>query len=205
MKLARRTFMRLAVGVAAVPVAWRIARAQSYPSRPVRVIVATAAGGPQDIIARLIGQWLSEHFGQPFVVENRPGAGGNIGTEAVVRAPPDGHTLLLAGTSNAVGATLYDRLTFNFVHDIAPVATIIRTTNVMDVGLSVPAKTLPEFVAYAKANPGKVNMASPGSGTVVHVAGELFQMMTGTKMLHVPYRGAAPALADLISGRVDVI
>ena len=182
----------------------RIARAQAYPSRPVRIIVGFAAGGSADIIARLIGQWLSERLGQPFVIENRPGAGSNIATEAVVQAPPDGYTLLLVTSANAINATLYDKLNFNFIRDIAPVASIIRVPNVMEVNPSVPAKTVPEFIAYAKANPGKINMASAGNGSSPHVAGELFKMMTGVDMVHVPYRGAAPALTDLLGGQVQV-
>src|SRR5438874_11030764 len=187
----RRQFLHLAAGAAAVPAAARIAWAQTYPSRPVRWIVPFPAGGPTDILARLIGQWLSERLGQPFIIDNRPGAGGNIGTEAVVRAPPDGYTLLLVGVPNAINATLYDKLNFNFIRDIAPVAGIIRVPNVMLVNPSVPAKTVSEFIAYAKANPGKLNMASAGNGTPAHVAGELFKMMTGVDMVHVPYRGGA--------------
>ena len=167
----------------------RVAWAQAYPSRPVRIIVGFAAGGATDIVARLIGQWLSERLGQQFVIENRPGAGSNIATEAVVRAPPDGYTLLLVSPANAINATLYDKLNFNFIRDIAPVAGIIRVPIVMVVNPSFPAKTVPEFIAYAKANPGKINMASAGNGTAHHVAGELFKMMTGVDMVHVPYRG----------------
>jgi len=205
MKLPRRQFLHLAAGAAALPAVLRIARAQTYPTRPVRVVVAATAGGPNDILARLIGQWLSERFGQPFVIENRPGGGSNIGTETVVRAAPDGYTLLAISTVNAVNATLYDKLSFNFIRDIAPVAGIIRASNVMAVHPAVPAKTVPEFIAYAKANPGKVNMASSGNGTTPHVAGELFKMMTGVNMVHVPYRGGAPALADLLGGQVQVM
>jgi tripartite-type tricarboxylate transporter receptor subunit TctC len=205
MKLPRRTFLRLAAGVAALPVAWPIARAQSYPSRPVHVIVATAAGGGNDIAARLIGQWLSEHFGQPFIIENRPGAGSNIGTEAVVRATADGYTLLLVSASNAINATLYEKLTFNFDQDIAPVAGITRTPLVVLVNPSIPAKTALEFIAYAKANPGKINMASGGNGTPSHMAGELLKMMTGVDLVHVPYRGLGPALTDLLGGQVQVM
>jgi tripartite-type tricarboxylate transporter receptor subunit TctC len=205
MKLShRRQFLHLATSAAALPVMSRIAKAQVYPSRPVRMIAPFAAGGPADILARLIGQWLSERLGQPFVIENRPGAGGNIGTEAVVKSPPDGYALLLAGTPNTINATLYDKLNFNFIRDIASVAAIIRQPLVMAVHPSVPAKTVPEFIAHAKANPGKINMASGGIGTTPHVAGELFQMMTGVKMIHVPYRGAAPALTDLLAGQVQV-
>ena len=205
MKLPRRTFLHLAAGVAALPVAWAIARAQSYPSRPVHVIVATAAGGGNDIAARLIGQWLSEHFGQPFIIENRPGAGSNIGTEAVVRATADGYTLLLVSASNAINATLYEKLTFNFVQDIAPIASITRTPLVVLVNPSIPVKTALEFIAYAKANPGKINMASGGNGTPSHMAGELLKMMTGVDLVHVPYRGLGPALTDLLGGQVQVM
>ena len=201
----RRTFLRLAAGVAALPVVWRIARAQSYPSRPVRVIVATAPGGGNDIVARLIGQWLSEHFGQPFVVDNRPGAGSNIGTEAVVRASADGYTLLLVSASNAINATLYEKLTFNFIQDIAPVAGIMRTPLVVLVNPSVPAMTALEFIAYAKANLGKINMASGGNGTPSHMSGELLRMMAGVDLVHVPYRGLGPALTDLLGGQVQVM
>ena len=205
MKLPRRTFLHLAAGVAALPVAWAIARAQSYPSRPVHVIVATAAGGGNDIAARLIGQWLSEHFGQPFIIENRPGAGSNIGTEAVVRATADGYTLLLVSASNAINATLYEKVTFNFVQDIAPIASITRTPLVVLVNPSIPVKTALEFIAYAKANPGKINMASGGNGTPSHMAGELLKMMTGVDLVHVPYRGLGPALTDLLGGQVQVM
>ena len=205
MKLPRRTFLRLAAGGAALPVAWRIARAQSYPSRPVHVIVATAAGGGNDIAARLVGQWLSEHFGQPFVVENRPGAGSNIGTEAVVRATADGYTLLLVSASNAMNATLYEKLTFNFIQDIAPVAGITRTPLAVSVNPSVPAMTALEFIAYAKANPGKINFASGGNGTPSHMSGELLKMMAGVDLVHVPYRGLGPALTDLLGGQVQLM
>jgi tripartite-type tricarboxylate transporter receptor subunit TctC len=200
----RRQFLHLATGAAALPTLSCIARAQTYPSRPVRLITGFPAGGPTDILARPIGQWLSERLGQPFVIDNRPGAGSNIGTEAVVRAPPDGYTLLLVSPGNAINATLYDKLPFNFIRDIAPVAGIIRVPNVIVVNPSVPAKTVPEFIAYAKANPGKVNMASSGNGTSPHVAGELFKMMTGVNIVHVPYRGSAPAMTDLIAGQVQV-
>jgi tripartite-type tricarboxylate transporter receptor subunit TctC len=182
----------------------RITSAQTYPTRPVRIIVPFAAAGAFDIMARLIGQWLSERLGQQFVVENRPGAGGNIGTEAVVRAPADGYILLLVGPSSAINATLYDKLNFDFIRDIAPVAGVIRGPYVMVVNPSVPAKTVPEFIAYAKANPGKISMGSPGVGTTPHVAGELFKMMAGVDMVHVPYRGAGPTLVDLIAGQVQV-
>jgi tripartite-type tricarboxylate transporter receptor subunit TctC len=179
--------------------------AQTYPTRPVRIIVGLAAGGTNDILARLLGQWLSERFGQPVIIDNRPGAGGNIATEAVVKAPPDGHTLLLGGVNNAINVTLYEKLNFNFVRDIAPVASIMRSPLVMFVNPTVAAKTVPEFIAYAKANPGKISMASAGNGTGPHVAGELFKMMAGVEMVHIPYRGGAPALTDLVAGQVQVI
>ena len=197
--------MHLAAGAAALPVLSCIARAQTYPTRPVRLIVTTPAGGSPDIIARLIGQWLSERLGQPIVVDNRSGASGNIGTEIVVRAPPDGYTLLMALSLNAINAALYDNLPFNFIRDTAPVASIASIPLVMEVNPSVPAKTVPEFIAYAKANPGKINMASGGNGSTLHVAGELFKMMAGVDMVHVPYRGEALALPDLISGQVQVL
>jgi tripartite-type tricarboxylate transporter receptor subunit TctC len=205
MKLPRRKFLHLAAGAAAPPAVSRIARAQAYPSRPVRVIVPFAPGGGSDIYARLIGQWLSERLGQQFIVESRPGAGSNIGTEAVVRAPPDGYTLLLANSANAITATLYDQLNFNFIRDIAPVAGIEREPQVMEVNPSVPAKTVAEFITYAKANPGKINMASGGTGALSQISGELFKMMTGVSMTHVPYRGAGPATTDLLGGQVQVM
>jgi tripartite-type tricarboxylate transporter receptor subunit TctC len=205
MKLPRRQFLHLAAGAAALPAVSRIARAQNYPARPVRLIVGFPAGSSADIAARLMGQWLTDRLGQPFVVENRPGAGSNIAAETVVRAAPDGYTLLQMTATNAINATLYDNLNFNFIRDIAPVAGINRVAYVMEVNPSVPAKTVPEFIAYAKANPGKINMASGGNGTVLHVAGELFKMMTGVNMQHVPYRGDAPALTDLIGGQVQVM
>jgi tripartite-type tricarboxylate transporter receptor subunit TctC len=205
MKLPRRRFLHLAAGAAALPALSRVARAQTYPTRPVRIIVGYAAGGGVDIVARLISQWLSERLGQPFVIENRPGAASNIGTEAVVRAPPDGYTLLLAVSPNAINATLYNKLSFNFIHDIAPVAGIMRVPQIIEVNPAVPAKTVPEFIAYAKSSPGPINFASGGTGTAPHVAGEMFKMMTGVNMVHVPYRGAAPALTDLISGQVQVM
>jgi tripartite-type tricarboxylate transporter receptor subunit TctC len=204
MKLRRRRFLYLAAGAAALPILSRIASAQAYPSRPVRIIVPVAPGGALDILARLIGQWLSERLGQPFIIENRPGAGTNIGIEAVVRAPADGYTLLLIPQSVTTNATLYENLTFNFIRDIVPIAMISRLPLVMEVGPSVPATTVPEFIAYAKSNPGKVSMASGGSGSASHVGGELFKMMTGVDMIHVPYRGGAPALNDLIGGQVQV-
>jgi tripartite-type tricarboxylate transporter receptor subunit TctC len=194
MKLSRRQFLYLAAGAAALPFVSREVAAQKYPSRPVRIIGGFPPGGTADIVARLMGQWLSERLGQPIVVENRPGAGGNIGAEAAVRAARDGYTLLLAASSNAINATVYDQLSFNFIRDITPVAGISRNPFVMEVNPSIPARTIPEFIAYAKANPGKVNMASAGNGTPHHVCGELFKMMTGVNMLHVPYRGEAPAL-----------
>jgi tripartite-type tricarboxylate transporter receptor subunit TctC len=203
--LGRRNFLHLAAGAAALPATSRIAWAQAYPSRPVRIIVGFAPGGGVDIIARLIGQWLSERLGQQFLIENRPGATTNIATEAVVRAPPDGYTLLLVNAVNAINATFYDKLNFDFIRDIAPVAGIMRVPNVMVVHPSVQASTIPEFIAYAKANPGKINMASGGAGGPDHVAGELFKMMTGTDMLLVTYRGLAPALTDLFGGQVQVI
>jgi len=205
MKLPRRKFLRLAAGAAALPAVSRIAWAQAYPSRPIRWVVGFVPGGATDIIARLIGQWLSERLGQSVVIENRPGAGSNIATEVVVNAPADGYTLLLVAPANAVNATLYERLNYNFIRDIAPIASISREPLVMVVNPSVPAKTVQEFIAYAKANPGALNMASSGIGTSVHVGGELFKMMTGINMLHVPYRGAAPAITDLIGGRVQVM
>jgi tripartite-type tricarboxylate transporter receptor subunit TctC len=182
-----------------------MATAQTYPTRPVRLIIGYPPGGSADITARLLGQWLSERLGQPFVIESRPGASTNIATEAVARAPPDGYTLLLVAPANAINATLYEKLNFNFISDIAPVAGIIRFPNVMVVNPLVPAKTVPEFIAYAKANPGRLNMASSGNGSTIHVSGELFKMMTGVNMVHVPYRGGAPALTDMISGQVQVM
>ena len=205
MKLPRRTFLHLAAGAAALPAASRIARAQAYPSRPARIVVPFAAGGATDIIARLIGQWLSERLGQQFVIENRPGAGSNIGTEVVVNAPPDGYTLLLVGASSAINATLYEKLSFNFLRDIAPVSGIISIPFIMAVNPSFPAKTVSEFIAYARANPGKVNMASGGNGTAGHLSGELFKMMAGINMVHVPYRGEAPALTDMLGGQVQAM
>jgi tripartite-type tricarboxylate transporter receptor subunit TctC len=204
MKLPRRNFLQFAVGTAALPAVSRFAWAQAYPSRPVRIIVPFAPAGSTDIVARLMGQWLSERLGQQFVIENRPGAGGNIGTEAVVRASPDGYTLLMVGGWNAINATLYDKLPFNFIRDIAPVAGVIRSGNVMVVNPSVPAATVPEFIAYAKANPGKLSMASAGKGAPSHISGELFKMMTGVDMVHVPYRSGGPALTDLLGGQVQV-
>jgi tripartite-type tricarboxylate transporter receptor subunit TctC len=204
MKLPRRDFLHLAAGAAVLPVMPRLTWAQAYPSRPVRIIVPFAPAGNIDLIARLIGQWLSERLGQSFVIENRPGAGTNVGTEAVVRAPPDGYTLLQASSASAWNATLYEKLNFNFIRDIAPVAGVIRAPFVMEVNPSVPTKTVPEFIAHAKANPGKISMASAGIGSGPHVTGELFKMMAGVNMVHVPYRGSGPALTDLISGQVQI-
>jgi tripartite-type tricarboxylate transporter receptor subunit TctC len=203
MKLSRRSFLHLAAGAAAVPAGSRLVRAQTYPSRPVRIIVGFPPGGAVDIFARLLGQSLSDRLGQPFVIENRPGAGTNIATEAVVRSPADGYTLLSVGAPNAINATLYDRLNFDFIRDITPVASTIRLPNVLVLNPSFPARTVPEFIAYAKANPGKINMASAGNGTTGHVNGELFKMMTGVNIVHVPYRGGAPALSDLLGGQVQ--
>jgi tripartite-type tricarboxylate transporter receptor subunit TctC len=200
MKLPRRRFLRLAAGAAALPTVSYVARAQAYPSRPVRIVVGFPPGGGADITARLIGQWLSE----PFIIDNRPGAGSNIATEAVVRATPDGYSLLLVGSYNAINATLYDRLNFNFIRDIAPVATIYYVPNVMAVHPSFPTKTILEFIAYSKSNPGKVNMGSGTPGAAMHISGELFKIMAGIDMLHVFYRGAGPALTDLLAGQVQV-
>ena len=204
MKLSRRKFLYLAAGAAALPTLSHIARADTYPSRPVRIIAGFAPGGGVDITARLIGQWLSDRLGQPFVTENRPGADGNIGTEVVAHAPPDGYTLLLATVPNAVNATLYQNLNFNFIRDVAPVAAIIRVPMVVLLHPSVPARTVPEFIAYAKANPGKISMASAGTGSAPHMAGELFNVMAGVNLVHIPYRGQGPALVDLLGGQVQV-
>ncbi len=205
MKFLRRQFLQLAGAIAATPVLPRLAAALDYPTRPVRIVAGFAAGGGVDITARLIGQWLTERLGQSFVTENRAGAGGNIGTEAVVSAAPDGYTLLLATVPNAVNASLYEKLNFNFIRDIAPVAGIIRVPMVILLNPSVPAKTVPEFIDYAKANPGKINMASAGNGSAPHMAGELFKMMAGVNLVHVPYRGQGPALTDLLGGEVQVL
>jgi tripartite-type tricarboxylate transporter receptor subunit TctC len=202
MKLPRRKFLQLAAGAAALPALPRLARGQGYPSRPVRIIVGFAAGGGYDIAARLMGQFLSEQLGQPFIVENRPGAAGTIATEVVVKAPPDGYTLLLVGAAAVTTAPFYDRLTFDLIRDIAPVAAISREPHIM---AAVPANTVPEFIAHAKANPTKVTMASAGTGTPPHTAGELFKTMAGVDMVHVPYRGSAPAVADLLGGQVQVM
>ena len=205
MKLPRRNFLHLAAGAAALPAMLRIALAQAYPTRPVRIIVGFAAGGSADIIARLTGQWLSERLGQQFIIENRTGAGTNIATEVVVNSPPDGYTLLLVTSANFINATLYKKLSFNFIRDVAPIASLSREPAVMVVHPSVPAKTVPEFIAYTKGNPGKITMASGGNGAPSHVAGELFKMLTGASMVHVPYRGAGPALTGLLGGQVQVM
>ena len=205
MYISRRRLLHLATGAATLPAAWRVAKAESYPTRPVRLIISFPAGGPNDVVARLLGQSLSERLGQPFIIENRSGAGGTVGTEVVVRASPDGYTLLQVNTPNAINATLYDNLTYNFIRDIVSVASIMRTPLVMEVNPSFPTKTIPEFIAFAKANPGKINMASGGNGTPGHVAGELFKMMAGVSMVHVPYRGGAFALTDLLGGQVQVL
>jgi tripartite-type tricarboxylate transporter receptor subunit TctC len=205
MRPARRQFLQaIAVG-AVLPALPRVAWSQAYPARPVRILCGFPGGSSQDIVARIIAQWLSEQFAAPIIVDNRPGAGGNIAVETVVNAPPDGYTLLMTGPNNAVNATLYDNLKFDFIRDIAPVAGIMSVPLVMEVNLTVPATTVPEFIAYAKANPGKINMASAGNGTAVHIAGELFRMMTGVDMVHVPYRGTPAAMTDLLGGRVQVI
>ena len=205
MKLPRRNFLHLAAAAAALPTVSRVARAQAYPTRPVRWIVPYPPGGAADPIARLIGPFLSERLGKPVVIENKPGAGANIGTEFVVRSPPDGHTLLFITTANMINATFYRDLSFDFMRDITPVAGLVRLPLVLEVNPSVPVKTVAELIAYAKANPGKVNFASAGVGTSLHLAAELFNMMTGTKMIHVPYRGSAPALTDLLAGQVQVL
>jgi tripartite-type tricarboxylate transporter receptor subunit TctC len=204
MKLPRRKVLQLAAGAAVLPAIARVASAQAYPTRPVRIVVGFAAGGSTDIGARLIGQWLQERLGQPFVIENRPGAGTNIATETVVRASPDGYTLLMVGPSSAVNATLYDKLDFVFLRDIAPVASLIRQPQIMLANPSVMSKTVPELIAFAKANPGKITMASAGVGSAGHLVGELFKMMAGVDFVHVPYRGAGPALADLLGGQVMI-
>ena len=205
MKLPRRRFLHLAGAAAALPAIARVAWTQTYPSRPVRLVVGFPPGSGTDITARLMGQWMSQRLGQQFVVENRPGAGNNLATEGVVRAPADGYTLLLVGVPSAINATLYEKLSFNFVRDIVPVVAISRVPNVMEVHPSVPVATAPEFIAYAKANPGKLNFGSGGMGTSQHVCGELFKMMAGVDMQHVPYRGAGPALVDLLSGQMQLM
>jgi tripartite-type tricarboxylate transporter receptor subunit TctC len=203
-RVSRRGLLPLAAGLAALAPVPRLAAAQAYPARPVRLVVGYAAGGTNDILARLLAQWLTEQLGQPFVVENRPGASTNIATEAVVRAPADGYTLLQVGPANTINATLFEKLNFNFLRDIAPVASVSREAIIMVVNLAFPAKTVPEFVEHAKANPGKINMASTGSGSSTHLAGELFQQMAGIRLLHVPYRGGGPALTDLLGNQVQV-
>src|SRR4051794_5477626 len=205
MKFGRRRFFQLAAGAAVGPALSDVAHAQSYPAHPVRLIVGYTPGGSADLTARLMGQWLSERLGQAFVVENRPGGGTNIATEAALRSPPDGYTFLVAAPANAVNATLYEKLNFNFLQEAEPVAGLIRFPNVVMVNPSVPVKTIPELIAYAKANPGKLNMASSGNGSTIHMSGELFKMLTGIDMVHVPYRGGAPALTDLIAGQVQVM
>jgi tripartite-type tricarboxylate transporter receptor subunit TctC len=204
MKLPRRQFLHLAAGAVAIPAVSPLARAQAYPSRPVRIVVPFGPAGTTDIVARLIGQWLSERLGQQFVIENRPGGAGNIGTEAVVRATPDGYTLLSIDVSAVINATLFDKLNYNFIRDIAPVANFVRVANVMVVNPSFPAKSVPDFIAYAKSNPGKITVASAGIGTPNHLSGELFKGLAGLDMTHVPYRGGGPAIADLLGGQVDV-
>jgi tripartite-type tricarboxylate transporter receptor subunit TctC len=205
MNVSRRKVLHLGAGAAVLPALSTFARAQAWPARPVRLIIGYTPGGSADLTARLMGQWLSERLGQPFVIENRPGGGTNIATEAALRAPPDGYTLLLAAPANAVNATLYEKLNFNFLTEAEPVAGLIRFPNVVVVNPSLPVKTIPELIAYAKANPGKLNMASSGNGSTIHMSGELFKMLTGINMVHVPYRGGAPALTDLISGQVQVM
>src|SRR5882757_2155295 len=204
MKLPRRQFLHLAAGAAALPTVSRMALAQAYPSRPVRIVAGFAPGGSVDIVARLIGQWLTERLGQTVIIENRPGGTSNVATEGVVKAQADGHTLLLVSSANFINATLYDKLSFDFIRDIAPVANLVRIPNVVEVNPSVPVTTIPEFIAYAKANPGKINMGTGGTGTSQHVSGELFKMMTGINFVHVPYRGSAPMLTDLLGGQVQV-
>jgi tripartite-type tricarboxylate transporter receptor subunit TctC len=205
MKLSRRQFLPLAAGAVALPAVSRAAWAEGYPTRPVRFIVGYPPGGAADITARLMGQWLSDRLGQPFIIENRPGGGTNIATEAVIHAEPDGYTLILVAPANAINASLYEKLNFNFLRDIEPVAGIIRFPNVVVVNPQLPIKSIPELIAYAKANPGKLNMASSGNGSTIHMSGELFKMMTGVDMVHVPYRGGAPALTDLMGGQVQVM
>src|SRR5262245_22797483 len=204
-KLPRRKYLHLAAGGVALPAVSRFAQAQAYPASPVRLIFSYAPGGSADVTARIMAQWLTERLGQPVIPESRPGAGSNIGTEAVVRSAPDGYTLLLVAPANAINATLYDKLNYDFLRDIVPVASLIRFGNVMEVNPAVPAKTVPEFIAYAKANAGKINFASSGAGSTIHMSGELFKMMTGINMVHVPYRGAALALTDLLGGQVHVM
>ena len=204
MKLPRRRFLHLAAGATALPAISRSAWAETYPSRPVHIIVGFTAGSTTDILARLMGQWLSERFGQSFIIDNRPGAGGNIGTEAVVNATADGYTLLMVAPANTINTTLYDKLNFNFIRDTAPVAGVVRVPNVMEVNPSLPVRTVPEFIDFAKTDPGSLSFASAGIGTTSHMAGELFKAMTGVKMVHVAYRGDGPAMTDLIGGQVQV-
>jgi tripartite-type tricarboxylate transporter receptor subunit TctC len=204
MNIPRRRFLHLAAGAAALPALSRSARAQNYPVRPVRIIVGVAAGGANSTVARLVAQRLSEQLGQPFIVENRPGAGGSVGAQAAANAAPDGYTLLFAAAANAISATVYENIGFNFVRDIAAVASLVHGSLIMEVNPAFPAQTVPEFIAYAKANPGKINMASAGIGNTTHLAGELFMMLTGVKLTHVPYRGGAPAVTDLLGGQVQV-
>jgi tripartite-type tricarboxylate transporter receptor subunit TctC len=205
MKRPRRTFLHLVAGAAALPAVSRIAMAQTYPTRPVRIVVGFAPGGSHDILARLTGQWLSEHLGQPFIIENRPGANGNFGTETVVRSAADGYTMLTVDFPQVINTSLYDKLSFNLLRDIAPVAGVMRAPNIMVLNPSVPAKNVAEFIDYARTNPGKINFASAGKGSTSHVAGELFKMMTGVEMQHVPYRGGAPAVSDVIGGQVQLM
>jgi tripartite-type tricarboxylate transporter receptor subunit TctC len=205
MKLLRRKFLQLAAGAAALPASSHFAQAQTYPSRPVRIILGFPPGGPSDLLARLMGQWLSDRLGQPFIVESRPGASGNIAAEAVIRSPADGHTLLLVVPGNATSAALFDKLNFNFIRDTTPVAAISHGPLVMAINPAIPVQTVPEFIAYAKSRPGQINFASPGNGAIIHLSGELFKMMTGVTMVHVPYRGNAPALTDLIAGQVQMM
>src|SRR5947209_7155608 len=205
MKLSRRRSLHLAVGAAAIPTVSRISWAQSYPARPVHWIVCFSPGGPNDIVARVIGQYLSDHLGQQFIIENRVGAGGNVGMQSALSATPDGYTIVFVGPNNAINATLYERLAFDFMRDSEPVAGTMRLTNVMEVNPAVPVASVAEFIAYAKANPGKINYASGGVGTSLHLSGELFKAMTGVDIVHVPYRGTAPALTDLLAGQVQVL
>jgi len=205
MKLLRRKFLQLAASAVALPVMPRFARAETYPSRPVHVILGFPPGGPSDVLARIIGQWLSDRFGQPFIIESRPGASGNIAAEAVIRSPADGHTLLLVVPGNATSEALFDKLNFNFIRDTVPVAAISHGPLAMAVNPALPVQTVPEFIAYAKSRPGQINFASPGNGAIIHLAGELFKMMTGINMVHVPYRGNAPALIDLLAGQVQMM
>src|SRR5262245_37290853 len=205
MQFHRRRFLHLVAGAAALAPFARRAQAQAYPSRPVRIILGFPPGGPSDVLARLIGQWLSDRLGQPFIIESRPGASGNIAAEAVIRSPADGHTLLLVVPGNATSDALFDKLNFNFIRDTAPVAAISHGPLIMAVNPAIAVQTVPEFIAYAKARPGQVNFASPGNGAVIHLSGELFKMLTGVSMVHVPYRGNAPALTDLIAGQVQMM